>query len=152
MTSPGGLPVLLAEAEHWREMGRDFRVDHDKLDPSMIFASVVVLLLMVGFLWFLHRLMNRREGRRLFNSPKQLFRSLCKLHELTGAQQRLLKQLARNQQVPQPAGLFVDPDHFTAAIEAPAFQSHRKQLEALHGKLFADLNAAAPEAAPNLAS
>ena len=72
------LTALLAQANRWREMGRDFRVDHTKLDPSLIVASLVVLVAVIAFLWFLHRLMNKREGRRLYNSPKQLFRSLCR--------------------------------------------------------------------------
>src|SRR5207302_413248 len=138
MNGNGGLPVLLAEAEKWREMGRDFRVDHAKLDPSLIFASVVVLVLVVGFLWFLHRLMNRQEGRRLYNSPQQLFRSLCKLHELSGAECRLLAQIARAHHLSQPACLFLEPDQFNAAMTIPAFQSQRKQLDNLRGKLFAD--------------
>jgi hypothetical protein len=141
------LPVLLAEADSWREMGRDFRVDHTKLDPSLIIASLVVLVAVVAFLGFLHRLMNRREGRRLYNSPKQLYRSLCRLHELTAADRRTLAQLARSARLTQPASLFLDPDRFTAALKSPAWQSQRQHLERLHAKLFAGLDDAAAEAA-----
>jgi hypothetical protein len=140
MTATLGFPMLLAEAEQWREMGRDFRVDHTKLDPGLIFASIVVLVTVVGFLWFLHRLMNCREGRRLYNSPKQLFRSLCNLHELTRSERRILSHLARVDQLPQPACVFLEPDRFDAAMKAPAFQSQRKQLEQLRAKLFAGMN------------
>jgi hypothetical protein len=138
------LPVLLAEADSWREMGRDFRVDHTKLDPSLIIASLVVLAAVIAFLGFLHRLMNRREGRRLYNSPKQLFRSLCRLHELTAADRRALVQLARSERLAQPASLFLDPDRFTTAVKSPAWQSQRQQLERLRAKLFAGLDDAAP--------
>ncbi|HEV2968774.1 MAG TPA: hypothetical protein VGY55_02220 [Pirellulales bacterium] len=137
-------PALLAESEQWREMGRDFRVDHTKLDPGLIFASIIVLVTVIAFLWFLHRLMNRREGRRLYNSPKKLFRSLCNLHELTRAERRMLARLASTDQLPQPAGVFLDPDRFDVAITLPAFRSQRTQLEQLRTKLFAGLNDAIP--------
>jgi hypothetical protein len=95
----------------------------------------------------LHRLMNRREGQRLYNSPKQLFRSLWRLHELTAADRRALVQLARSERLTQPAGLFLDLDLFTAAVKSPAWQSQRQQFESLHVKLFAGLDDAAAEAA-----
>jgi hypothetical protein len=129
--------VLFAEADHWREMGRDFRVDHDKLDPTLIIASVIVLVTVVLFLWFLHRLMNRQEGKRAYNSPRQLFRSLCRLHELSGAERRALTYLSRGD---QPAILFLSPDRFDAAINATGSATQRRMLEALRAKLFADLN------------
>jgi hypothetical protein len=138
------LPVLIAQADRWREMGRDFRVDHTKLDPSLIIASLIVLVAVILFLVFLHRLMNRREGRRLYNSPKQLFKSLCRLHELTSAERRTLLNLGRSQEVPQPASLFLAPERFIAALQSPAWQSQRRQLERLRGKLFAGLDDAKP--------
>ena len=136
--------MIFAETKSWREMGRDFRVNHSKLDPTLIVASVIIVALVVAFLWFLHRMMNRQEGRRLFNNPKQLFRSLCRVHELTGGERRLLKQLARAQDVAQPAGLFLAPERFDAARESPAFQAppQRAHLERLRAKLFAGLEAA----------
>jgi hypothetical protein len=145
------LPVLLAEAQSWREMGRDFRVDHTKLDPSLIIASLVVLIAVIAFLGYLHRLMNRREGRRLYNSPKQLFHSLCRLHELTAADRRALVQLARSERLPQPASLFLDPDRFTTALRSPVWQSQRPHLERLRAKLFAGLDDSAPPNASQIA-
>jgi hypothetical protein len=134
------VPVLFAQADRWREMGRDFRVDHTKLDPSLIIASLIVLVAVIAFLWFLHRLMNKREGRRLYNSPKKLFRSLCRLHELTRAERRTLVSLARSQQLLQPASLFLAPERFAASIASPAWQSQRRQLERLRTKLFAKMD------------
>ncbi len=137
--SSHSISVLFAEADHWREIGRDFRVDHEKLDPTLIVASLIVLVAVVAFLWFLHRLMNRQEGRRVYNSPKQLFRSLCRLHELSGAERRALAYLARGEQSPQPAFLFLSPDRVDAALASPGSDSQHKLLENLRAKLFADL-------------
>jgi hypothetical protein len=70
------------------------------------------------------------------------------LHELTGADRRMLVQLAHSQQLPQPASLFLDPDRFAAALKSPAWQSQRQQIERLRAKLFAGLDdAAAAESA-----
>jgi len=132
-------PTLLAQAENWREMGRDFRSDHLKLDPGLIVASLAVLVAVVIFLFVLARLMNRQEGRRIYNNPKQLFLGLCRAHELTSAQRRLLVQVARAENVVLPASLFLEPDRLTAAAANPSFRSQKAQLKALRETLFADL-------------
>jgi hypothetical protein len=148
MTPSFELPMLLAQIERWREMGRDFQVDRPKLDPSLIVACVIVLLAVIIFLWFLARLMNRQEGRRQYNSPKQLFRSLCRVHELTAGQRRLLMQIARAQHLPLPGSLFLEPDRFDAALRSPLFQSQHPALEKLRRKLFSDLSNLSAEPAP----
>ncbi len=131
---------IFAQAEHWREMGRDFRVDHDKLDPTLIIVCTVVLAVVTGFLFALHRLMNRQEGQRQYNSPKQLFRSLCRLHGLTGGEKRLLMQLARGEGLGQPGMLFLAPERFDEAIAVAKSPAHKRALESVRGKLFAGLS------------
>lgn len=128
--------MLFAQIDKWREMGREFQADHSKLGPSLIAASVMVLLIVALFLYALYRLMNRQEGRRLFNSPKQLFRSLCRAHQLSRAEQKLLMQLSRVEAIAQPASLFLDPDQFDAAMADPAFVGHEKRIERLRTRLF----------------
>jgi hypothetical protein len=132
------LPILpLAQIDKWREMGRDFQTDHSKLEPGLIAASLVVLAIVVAFLWFLARLMNRQEGRRLFNNPQQLFRSLCRAHELSRADRRLLLQIGRIRKIFQPASLFLEPDQFDAASEQPVFHGQERALQRLRDHLFA---------------
>ncbi len=139
---------LLAQSDRWREMGRDFRVDHSKLDATLLIASVIVLLCVLVFLWLLNRVMNRQEGPQLYNDPKQLFKSLCKAHELSSGQRRLLLAIARAQNLAQPASLFIEVDRFETAGELPSFRGHRAQLEKLRAKLFCDLNDPVVESAP----
>jgi hypothetical protein len=126
----------LAQIDKWREMGRDFQSDHSKLAPGLIVASLAVLAVVVVFLWLLARLMNRQEGRRLFNSPKQLFRSLCRAHDLSRSDRRLLVQIGRVRRVAQPASLFLEPEQFDAALEQPAFHGQEKALKKLRDRLF----------------
>ncbi len=120
-------------------MGRDFRVDHEKLDPGLIFVSLVVLAAVIGFLIWLNRMMNRQEGRRVYNNPKQLFRSLCRAHDLSRGQQRLLLQIARLQNLPQPAVLFVEPERFDQAERYWSSQTARSQAAELKEVLFEGL-------------
>jgi hypothetical protein len=130
-------PILpLAQIDKWREMGRDFQSDHSKLAPGLIAASLVVLAIVVVFLWILARLMNQQEGRRLFNDSKQLFRSLCRAHELSRADRRLLIQIGRIRQCVQPANLFLEPDQFDAALEQPVFHGQRLAIQKLRDRLF----------------
>lgn len=133
-------PLLLAQIDKWEQMGRDFRTDHTKLDPSLIVASIVTLLVVIVFLWGLSRLLNRQEGRRLFNSPKQLFRSLCRAHELSRAQCRLLLQIARSQGATQPASLFLEPELLESAARQPQFKSQQEAFRQLRARLFSDLS------------
>jgi len=126
----------LAQIDKWREMGRDFQSDHSKLAPGLIVASLFVLAIVVVFLWGLARLMNRQEGRRLFNSPEQLFRSLCRAHELSGADRRLLVQIGRSRQVLQPASLFLEPDQFDAATADSVFRGQERAIKKLRDRLF----------------
>ena len=111
---------LIAQIDKWHEMGREFQSDHSKLAPELVFASLSVLAVVVVFLWLLTRLMNRTEGRRVFNNPKQLFRSLCRAHQLSSGERRLLVQIGRARQIAQPASLFLEPEQFDAAAEIPA--------------------------------
>jgi len=133
-------PLLLGQIDKWEEMGRDFRTDHTKLDPTLITASIVTLLVVIVFLWGLTRLFNRQEGRRLYNSPKQLFRSLCRAHELDRAQCRLLLQIARTQNVAQPASLFLEPERLDSAVRQPQFKGQEDSLRQLRARLFTDLS------------
>ena len=133
-------PLLFGQIDKWEQMGRDFRHDHTKLDPSLIVVSIVTLLVVIVFLWALSRLLNRQEGRRLFNSPKQLFRSLCRAHELSRAQCRLLLQIARSQNVSQPASLFLEPERLDTAARQPQFKSQQEAFRHLRARLFSDLS------------
>jgi hypothetical protein len=131
--------TLLAQIDKWQEMGRDFRSDRPKFDPTILFACFGILLAIICAIWFLSRILTRQEGRRLFNSPRQLFRGLCRAHELNGADRRLLMQIARFENIPQPASLFLQPESFDSAARRPQFKEQAPQLRQLRGRLFRDL-------------
>ena len=139
MNLPPVFYTVLAQTDRWKEMGRDFRADHSKLDATLLIVSVVVLIGVLIFMWILNRAMTQQEGPRLYNDPKQLFRDLCRAHELTGGQRRLLLAIARSQKLQQPAMLFVEPDRLTAAQAAKEFRRYKGTLGKLSSALFNDL-------------
>ena len=133
MNAPQSLPALLAQAENWREMGRDFRSDHLKLDPGLILASLAVLVAVVVFLFVLARLMNRQEGRRVYNNPKQLFLGLCRAHDLSPAQRRLLVQVALRRIVHSPPACFWSRTDSPPRRRSLRFARQKAQLEVAPG-------------------
>jgi hypothetical protein len=131
--------ILLGQIEKWQQMGRDFRTDRPKLDPTILIACFGILLAIVCGIWLLSRLLTRQEGRRLFNSPRQLFRGLCGQHELSRTERRLLKQVARFENIEQPASLFLQPEAFDIAARHPEFAQQVPQLRDLCRRLFEGL-------------
>lgn len=139
---------LLAQIDKWREMGREFQTDRPKLGLGTVIASIAVLAVVIVFLWLLARLMNRQEGRRLFNNPKQLFRSLCRAHHLNRADRRLLARIGRLRRLPQPASLFLEPEHLDRAWENPACRGEQAAIKRLRARLFGELQTVAVGAPP----
>jgi hypothetical protein len=127
---------LLAQMDKWREMGRNFQSDRPTHSPALVVACLSVLAVVVVSLWLLVRLMNRQEGRRLSNDPRQLFRSLCRAHQLNRADRRLVAQIGRLRQLAQPASLFLEPDQFDAAAELPALHGQEAAIKRLRNRLF----------------
>jgi hypothetical protein len=129
---------LFAQIEKWHEMGREFQSDHSKLAPDLIVVCILVLVIVILFLWGLVRLMNRQEGRRSFNNPKQLFDSLARAHQLNRQDRRIFLQIARVHQVAQPSRLFLDPDQFDAALAQHELQGQETAIAKLRDRLFAN--------------
>ena len=138
--------ILLGQIEKWQQMGRDFRADRPKLDPTILIACSGILLAIVCGIWFLSRLLKGEDGRRLFNSPRQLFRNLCGQHELSRTECRLLKQIARFQNIEQPASLFLQPEAFDIAARHPEFAQQMSLLRKLRARLFDGISPAAATA------
>ena len=119
-----------------RDGARISRSDHSKLGPGLIVASLFVLAdrrrVSVG----LARLMNRQEGRRLFNNPKQLFRSLCRGHQLAG------RSAASRADWPQPADraagqlVFSIPSRSMLSLGDAAFEGQELAVKRLRDRLF----------------
>jgi hypothetical protein len=125
------LRVLLAEAELYR--------GHGGTSQYLLLTVAVggVVLAIVGFyLWNQSR--KSRDGRDKEASPEDILAELCKVHELTRAEQSLITLLARNTHLAQPACIFVDPWPLEQAAEAA--DPDASHYRALHEKLFGSIN------------
>ncbi len=123
-------------------MGREFFVlaDAELYRPQSswsqyllwIAAIGAVALVVVGFhLWNSSR---KSRDRGETASPEDLMAELCKAHELSRNEQSLLMKIARDQQLAQPAALFIDPQPFDRAVDGPDMDGHA--CRALRVRLF----------------
>lgn len=143
--------LLLAERSPFRDMGSGFRDRREHFDPLELLPWLLVFAVVLAALVVVSRYLNTKDNRRLYNNPTALFRALCRAHELTRADERLLWQVVRFLELEQPAAVFLDPDRFAEAISDQDFRRHQEALEVLAARLFASdvpLSKTLPVAAP----
>jgi hypothetical protein len=78
-----------------------------------------------------------RYERKNRHSPWRLFRELCAVHRLNLGERSLLKRLAVDRQLPQPATLFVEPSLWDCHELGHEWQQHADRLRGLRERLFA---------------
>lgn len=140
--------LLVAQSSRLDDMARrladGFRPDGGRPETG---SYVVIASLLIGLavaLWLLARAAGRGQRRLARNSPRHLFVSLCRAHGLKRADRKLLRRLARQCQLQDPARLFVEPDWFVQAASSLAWQQGAERLEAVRRRLFEGLGAPDP--------
>ncbi len=127
---------LLASRSLFRDMGAGFREKRTHFDATDI---VLWIVLGIGFficVGLLARLVARSDKHQLFNSPRGLFRSLCRAHQLDRSARRLLVRIARARGIDQPARLFIEPSSFRSPAVHSALAGKNAAIEALAARLF----------------
>jgi hypothetical protein len=128
-------PLLFAQDSPLTHMGSHFRKGSENFtSQDMLILSTVVTVLAVS-IWLLSRIFYGREPRAL-NSPRALFRELCRAHRLDSSSKRLLFDLARVHNLDHPARLFIEPERFAEPNLGPQLNSRRDELRALAERLF----------------
>jgi hypothetical protein len=112
----------------------------------MTWAGVVSIL---AAAWWMSAIYWRARSRRTINSPRRLFRELCRAHRLGLKETALLYELAELRGLETPLSLFVEEEHF-AQIEDDLDAKMRREAETLRRKLFAVT--APPAESPEAAS
>ncbi|WP_254509860.1 hypothetical protein [Anatilimnocola floriformis] len=92
-----------------------------------------MLVAIVGA-WLVFRWRSARLKR--LNSPRQLLRSLFRLHEMGWSERQLLLTSARRQKVKDPARYFLESELWRQAIEAERSASNRQRLAQLQLKVL----------------
>jgi hypothetical protein len=127
---------LLASRSLFRDMGAGFRekrTHFDATDIALWIGLGVGFFICVGVV---ARLVARSDKHQLFNSPRRLFRTLCRAHQLDRSARRLLVQIARAQGIDQPARLFLEPNCFRSPAVHSALAGKDAAIEALAARLF----------------
>ena len=108
---------LAAGIDAVRNMGHRFQADEAQLGQRDLFTLLGIVAAVVVTILVLKRLTPRDEQRRASNSPRALFRELCRVHNLDRQSRGLLKRLAAFRGLASPAELFLHPEMFWTDAE-----------------------------------
>jgi hypothetical protein len=130
--------VFFAGHAPWRSMGSGFRGSRARMDAGDAVTGLVILVAVILGVFILARLLARQERQRLYYSPRALFRSLCKAHQLDRQNRRLLDDLARWQRLTHPAQLFLESHRFDPVNLSPQLREKAELLQKLRDQIFAN--------------
>jgi hypothetical protein len=131
------IPVVFAgRGDTFRDLGGGFRGDNARVHTSEILIVVVAAVIAIIIFWLLAHWASWREGRGVYNNPKQLFRRLAAAHSLSLRERWLLIQASRHVQIPFAACLFLRPDLFDTAAAHSELTDRGEELRAMKTKLF----------------
>jgi hypothetical protein len=114
------------------------RFDHERpeFDNADLWTLVSMAALLIAVAVVAYRSSQRRKQEFTHDSPRQLFRELCRAHRLPLASRRLLKRLAAARHVADPAMLFVNSGHFETANLPENLNPSADEIRKLHERLF----------------
>ena len=102
---------------------------------SSVGAIAAVSLVIIATIWLtITYLRVRRRQQR--NSPWRLFGDLCSAHQLTRRQRHVLKRLAHQYNLDQPAMLFVEPKWWEPDQLGATWARHLPELRRIRLRLF----------------
>ena len=133
LSSTVWLPILAAWRTNWRDTFDGVYFESNTDEVWAIFV-VTAILLAVVLVW--HVVATWGKGRFTSNSPRSLFRELCRAHSLSRPRRRLLKRLAAARAVSPPALLFVQPECFALAGLPDDLASQAEEIALLEQRLF----------------
>jgi hypothetical protein len=124
--------ILAADASWWERVRRDpntaFTVSELLIGISAIGAVVLV--------WWLWVKWQRFQERRKFESPWALFAELCQAHECSRQEVALLRAVARQHRLEQPAQLFLRPELYWPPHVPSQLAGQQRELVQLHARIF----------------
>jgi hypothetical protein len=125
--------ILLAELHRGDSLSESFR-SHSGRDDVLL--GLLMAAALVAALWAASRLLGLRRRRHDYNSPRQLFRALCKAHHLTWSDRALLARVARHYRLQDPGRLFLEPQRWDEQALNPTFAMDLGRLRTLRKQLF----------------
>jgi len=130
---------LLAQVESLDEFVSALRDRRGRMDSGELLVSLAILAGVLVAIGILARIFDRHRRKQPYTSPGRLLLSLCKAHGLHWSEWWLLRQIARHQELEDPARLFVEPERLDPANVGPFWAAKRGQIQTLRACLFSDL-------------
>jgi hypothetical protein len=131
--------VLLGETERFRTVGETFRGERSvsRLNDFMLVVAGIGAI--VFLFWLVATLMPKEERVRRIDSPRKLFKALCRAHGLDWFSRRTLWKLARQHSPQHPAVLFAMPDALDASMASNPSARQMAAYRRLRVQLFGDV-------------
>lgn len=102
-------PTILFGQHPLSHLGRNFRqgptYSETEIAAFVVIGVSVIAAVVIGAQFF--------NSARHYSNPRGLFGELCKAHALSRKEIKLLRRIAKTQQVKHTATLFLDPDRFS---------------------------------------
>lgn len=140
--------ILLARQSPLEDFAREFQGRETRVEPGYLLTGLAIVTAILLAVWLLSRLLERFDGRRPVDSPTMLFLALCRAHRLRWSEGWLLFRVTREQQLRDPAQLFLEPERLDPANLPAALQPRSEELQRLRRRLFAGLSEGDLEGAP----
>lgn len=128
--------ILFADQQAIRNVMRGLHHRQNEFDGNGLATALMIFCLFFVCVWGVARMFVKSENGPASKGPQALFRELCRAHGLTLRDWWLLRRLARQHLLHEPAALFLDPRPFEAAISDDAWRKTAPRLRELRGKLF----------------
>lgn len=102
---------------------------------SSVASIAEVSLAIIVCLWMITGYFTSRQ-ERVNNSPWALFHELCSVHKLTRRERQLLKRIAQQHDLAQPAIVFVESAWWEAEKLGSTWARSMPELDGLRSRLF----------------
>jgi len=123
--------LLLAQAAPRGPKPGDWTFGWDRVALVALGGMVIVFIA-----WLVRRMLMLRQ-RRVTHSPWCLFKELCAAHHLSPRQRQLLKRLAQQHRLEQPATALLDATLWEPQRLGPAWARCLGEVDDLRKRLFA---------------
>lgn len=130
---------LFAEDERMHDLFRSLRAIrakegmNDAVMGLLVLAGIITVMLIVSII------IDVKHRTRGYFSPKGLFWSLCRAHQLKLSERWLLWRLARLDNMTDPARLFLEPEWYASSNLPAALSQYGQQLKIIRNRLFGEL-------------
>jgi len=122
--------------EKSRALANQFRNPDWVSNVTFLIITVGVVTSAVLTLIIAERYYRSRNTKNGYYSHNLLFRELCQAHEFTNDQQTILRDIARELQLQNPAILFIEPKHLELALSESVVHFPQESIRQIYSVLF----------------